>query len=116
MYANENRIILAIDTTTSGDNTILAAPTDGSFYAIDFITLNPGGGANLTTLKNIQALADAVQNIVMDLNDNQPITFENAIHEPNGILRTKVNGAFVINLTAATRITGFMIYRIRNKG
>lgn len=105
-YANEKRIPLAVSTSTAGDNTLIAAPGEGKFLAIDFIALNPDGGAQTITMKTGNT------DIAYALNDNQPLTFENAIHDPEGVITCKNNTAFILNLGAATSITGYIKYRI----
>lgn len=98
---------VAINTSTSGDNTIIADPGDGKHIAIDFITLNPDGGANTLIFKS-----GSTELTRFVLNDNQPLTFENAIRHPRGIITIADSQAFVLNLSASTSVTGFARYRI----
>jgi hypothetical protein len=105
-YANEERQFVAIDISTAASNSIITAPGAGKQIYIDFLTLNPSGGANTVTLGGLISP-------VFLLDDNQPLTFENAIHNPSGVFPCAVNGAFTITLSAATRVTGYAIYRIR---
>lgn len=100
---------IAINTSTSGDNTIIADPGDGKYIAIDFITLNPDGGGQTLIFKS-----GSIELCRFALNDNQPLTFENAILHPKGILTMADSSAFVLNLGAATSVTGFARYRIIN--
>jgi hypothetical protein len=105
-YANEKRIPLAVSTSTAGANTLIAAPGDGKFLAIDFIALNPDGGAQTVTITTGTAT------VAFALNDNQPLTIENAIHDPEGIFTCSNNTAFTLTLGAATSVTGYVKYRI----
>ena len=108
-YANEKRVQLAVDTSTSGDNTLIAAPGAGKYLAIDFILLHPSGGAQEIKIKTGSTVL-----LPMDLDDNQPFTIENTIHDPEGIFKCADNEAFVLNLGAATRVTGYIKYRVFN--
>ena len=109
MYANEKRIPLSIDTSTSGDNTLIAAPGDGKFLAIDFLVVHPNGGGQTLIVKS-----GSTTRFTLVLDDNQPFTFENAIHDPEGIITCNNNSAFVLNLSAGTQVTGYAKYRIIN--
>lgn len=104
-YANERRYAVAISKNTQTIEAIVAAPGAGKRIAIDFITLNPSGGANTVTMTGSIAPA-------LVLNDNQPITFENAIHSPEGIFPCDDNQAFSLTLGAATQVEGYLLYRI----
>jgi hypothetical protein len=104
-YASERRYQVAISKSTQAIAEIVAAPGAGKRLAIDFITLNPSGGAN-----NVTFTCSIVP--VFALNDNQPLTFENAIHDPEGVLHCDSNQAFSLTLSAATLVEGFLTYRI----
>lgn len=106
-YANEKRMPLAVDTTTSGDNTLIAAPGAGHFIAVDFIYLHPSGGGQTLIVKS-----GSTTRFTMVLDDNQPITFENAMHDPEGVITCADNEALVLNLSAGTQVTGYIKYRI----
>ena len=109
-YAIDKRIQLSVNTSTSGDNELIAAPGSGSFLAIDFLTLHPNGGAQTLIIK--RASTEVFREV---LDDNQPFTVENAIHDPEGIITCGDNEAFNLNLSAATQVTGYIKYRIINK-
>lgn len=104
-YANEHRIPLAISKSTQAIEAIIQAPGAGKRLAIDFLSLNPSGGANSVTITGAVAP-------VLVLNDNQPLTWENAIHDPEGIFHCDVNQAFSLTLSAATLVEGYLLYRI----
>jgi len=98
-----------INVNTSGDNEIIADPGDGKYIAIDFLTLNPDGGAQTLTFKSgSTTLFD------MALDDNQPLTFENAMHHQKGVITIADSQAFNLNLGASTSVKGFCRYRIVN--
>lgn len=105
MYANEKRYQVAISKNTQAIAEIVPAPGPGKRLAIDFITLNPSGGANNVTMTFTIAP-------VFVLNDNQPLTFENTMHDPEGVLHCDDNQAFSLTLSAATLVEGFLTYRI----
>lgn len=99
--------MVLIDKSTATASELIAAPGAGKRLAIDFITVNPSGGANTVTLTcNIT--------IPLLLDDNQPFTFENSIHDPEGVLHCNDNQAFSLTLSAATRVTGYLLYRVIN--
>lgn len=106
-YANERRYQVAISKSTQAIAAIIAAPGAGKRIAIDFLALNPSGGANDVTITGNVAP-------VWKLNDNQPLTIENAIHDPEGIIHCDDNQAFSLTLSAATLVEGFCSYRIIN--
>ena len=107
LHLSEDLKHAAVNTSASGQTEIVAAPGAGKWIAIDFIALNPDGGANTLIL---QSTDTELTRFVLD--DSQPITFENAIHSPKGILTCADNEAFNLELTAATSVTGFVKYRI----
>lgn len=104
-YANEHRVPILINKSTQAIADIIAAPGAGKRIAIDFLTLNPSGGANIVTLTGLIA-------VPLALNDNQPLTFENAIQNREGIFPIEVNTAFKITLGSATQVEGYALYRI----
>src|SRR3990167_4983940 len=106
-YASEKRIPLSVDTTTSGDNELIAAPGAGKHIRIDFISINPNGGG-----QTLIAKSGSTERFRFVLDDNQPFTFENAMHDPDGIITCNDNEAFNLNLSAATQVTGYIKYRI----
>jgi len=103
----ENLQHIAVNTSTSGNNTLIAAPGAGKYLAIDFITLNPDGGGQTLIFKS-----GSTELFRLMLDDNQPLTYENAIQHPKGIITCADNEEFVLNLGAAQSVTGFIRYRI----
>lgn len=97
-----------IDTATSGDNTVIDAPATG-YIVIDFITLLP------TTAVTVQMKdGSTVYGGPLPLDAKQPFTFENAIHSDQGVITLSPGNAFVINLSGAVQIGGFVRYRVIN--
>ena len=109
-YNPDKTIPLAVNTSTSGDNELIAAPGAGSFLAIDFLMIHPNGGG-----QTLIAKSGSTERFRFVLDDNQPFTLENAIHDPEGIVTCADNAAFNLNLSAATQVTGYIKYRIINK-
>lgn len=101
-----------INTASSGDNTIIAAPALGHIE-IDHMEIMPTAGANTVIVKlagaGSSANATPMERFQYAFDDNQAYVYD----------RTTVNGlecteatAFIINLSAATAVTGFVAYRI----
>lgn len=105
VYA-ENLDKANIDISTSGDNTIIAAPSSG-YIAIDFITFLP------TSAVSVQ-LKSGTTNYggPLPLNTKQPFTFENSIHNEKGVITMAPGEAFVINLDSSIQCGGFVRYRV----
>jgi len=95
-----------IDDNTSGDNEIIAAPTDG-YIAIDHINIVPTGAVSL---KFISGSTDKSGTYPLDA--KQPITLENATQHQDGVITCGRNEAFKINLGGAVQISGFVRYRV----
>jgi Neuraminidase (sialidase) len=105
---NEGNQLLKADISiaSSGDNTVIAAPTHG-FIAIDHINFIP------TTAVNVQ-IKNGVTNYggAYPLDTKQAFTIENAIQNASGIITCKPGEAFIINLGSAVQVSGFIRYRI----
>lgn len=103
----DNQVKADINISSSGDNTIIAAPGSGKFLAIDFITLLP------TTAVTVQLKSGSTNyGGPLPLDAKQPFTFENATRHPNGVITCADNEAFVVNLGSAVQCGGFVKYRI----
>ena len=94
-----------IDTSTLGDNTIIAAPSTGHIE-IDHISVMPTGGANTLIFKD-----GSTQMFAYELDDNQGYAFDNANINNNTIALSE-GQALVLNLSAATQVSGFILYRV----
>ncbi len=101
-----------INTATSGDNTIFAAPSKGHIE-IDHLEINPTGGAQTVILKLAGASSTAnqtpMQQVEYALDDNQAWVYDRTT--PNS-LECKEATALILNLGANTRVTGFVLGRI----
>lgn len=95
-----------INLSTSGDNTVIAAPTSGHIE-IDHISILPSGGAQTITFKSgTTTLFDFA------LDDQQGYTFDNTNDNPIEIAEAS---AFVVNISASTVATGEVVYRVVNE-
>ena len=99
-----------INISTSGDNTIIAAPGAGKYLAIDFIQYMP------TAACAIQ-LKDGATNWggPLPLDGKQAVTIENSFKNEHGVITLSDNSAFVMSLGSAVQVGGFVRYRIINK-
>lgn len=103
---SDRKGIARINIATIATHTIIAAPTTGHIV-IDHINLLPSGGANGVTLYNdTTVIADYA------LDDNQALAFDLPAHNP---VEVNTKKAFKIALTAATAVTGFVLYRVVNE-
>lgn len=104
---NENLRKADIDINSIGDNVIIAAPTTaGNYIAIDYISFIP------TSAVTVQFKDGATDyGGPLPLEEKQPITTENAIGNEHGIITLSPNSAFVMNLSGAVQIGGFIRYR-----
>ena len=106
MYA-ENLLKADIDIAASGDNTVIAAPTDGRYIAIDFISFFP------TTAVTVQMKDGATAyGADLPLDAKQTITWENAMENEHGVITLSPNSAFVMNLGSAVQVSGLIRYRL----
>jgi len=103
MYEN-NLLTAVINISSSGDNTIIAAPSAG-YIAIDHINFIPTSAVTIT-------LNDGTNEPAYPLDAKQAFTIENAILNPKGIITVDPETAFIINLSAAVQVGGFIRYRI----
>lgn len=109
----DRRGVAEINTATSGDNTIIAAPSKGHIE-IDHLEIMPTAGANTIIVKLAGASSAASQNPMerfeYAFDDNQAYVFDNTVGRST--LECKEATAFIINLSAATRVTGWVSYRV----
>jgi len=108
----DRKVKLEINTATSGDNTIIDAPTKGHIE-IDHIEVMPTGGAQTIKLKLAGASSAASQNPMQQVeyafDDNQAWVYDRTT---NNTLECTEATALILNLGAATRVTGFVLARI----
>ena len=97
-----------IDIATSGDNTVIAAPSTG-YIVIDFITLLPTSAVSVQMKDGATAYGGP-----LPLDTKQSFVYENTYHSDQGIITLSPGNAFVINLGAAIQCGGFVRYRVIN--
>ena len=97
-----------ISTASAGNNTIIAAPTDdGAYLAIDHINLVASGGVTVQLKTGSTSYGGAYA-----LATSTPLVLDNAISNQDGVITCGVKEAFVINLSGAVQVSGFVRYRI----
>lgn len=104
---NGNKLYKAdIDFSTSGDHTVIAAPSNG-YIAIEHINFIP------TSAVTVQ-FKDGSTNYggAYPLDAKQPVTLENTINNEDGLMQMSSESAFIINTSAAVQVSGFVLYRI----
>lgn len=107
----ENTIKADISASASGDNTIISAPAGTSeTLVIDHINLIPDGAVSLQIKSG-----ETNYGGLYSLTANQGFILENVIGDENGIIKCGANEAFILNLSAAVQISGFVKYRIKNR-
>jgi hypothetical protein len=92
--------------SSSGDNTIIAAPTQG-YIAIDNLNFVPASIVEVVLKRGTTALSGAYP-----LTANQGFTQDNTFQNQDGIITCLPGEAFVINLSGAVQCSGFCRYRI----
>jgi len=100
----DRKAFVNIDKATATKTAAIAAPGAGKHIEIDHYSLLADGGANTVTLTFGTTVV-----IEADLQANASMVFDAPLHNP---LQTGVNEAFNIQLSAATSVVGFIIYRI----
>lgn len=95
---------------TSGDNAVIAAPTDG-YIAIDHINFVPTSAVGVTFKSGVGGTATPLSG-TYPLTEKQPVTLENTIQHQDGVITCKRNEAFNISLDAGQLVSGFIRYRI----
>lgn len=104
---NEDLRKADINIATSGDNTIIAAPTTaGNYLAIDFISFMPTSGVTVQLKTGSTAYGGP-----LPLDAKQTITWENVTKHTKGVITCAPNQAFVINLGGAVQVGGLIRYR-----
>lgn len=101
---------VALSISSSGDNTVIAAPTDG-YIAIDHINLLT---ANAVTAKFKTGNTDISGAYTLDA--KQAIVLENVLQHEEGVITCGHNEAFIINLGSGVQLSGFIRYRIVGGG
>ena len=102
----ENQKNAVINISSSGDNSIISAPTNG-FIAIDHINFIPTSAVGV---KFVHGSTDISGTYPLDA--KQAVTLENPDGWAKGVMNTDPSEAFIINLDAAVQVSGFVRYRI----
>ena len=102
---------VVINTAASGDITLIAAPAQGSYLAIDFVQVIP------TLAATIQFFSGPSSSNVpltgpYPLSQQQVVTDENVFQHQKGIMTCGNAAAFVLNNATAVQLGGFVRYRI----
>jgi len=106
MEFSENLKKADINISSSGDNTIIAAPSNG-YIAIDHINFIPTSAVTLQLKDGSTAYGGAYP-----LDAKQAVALENAMRNEKGVITLSPKTAFVINLGGAVQVSGFVRYRI----
>lgn len=103
----ENVLMKAdIDIATSGDNTLIAAPSNG-YIVIDHINFITTSAVTIQLKQGTTEYGGAYP-----FDAKQTFTIENSIQNPQGVITLLPGEAFVMNLGAAVQVSGFIRYRI----
>ena len=105
LFSEDQRNVV-IDISSSGDNTIIAAPTNG-FIAIDHINFMPTSAVSVVLKRGSTSLSGAYP-----LDAKQALTLENPSDWAKGVQNTNPTEAFILNLSSAVQVSGFIRYRI----
>lgn len=96
-----------INVATSGDQTIIAAPSGSSYIAIDFIMLVNTTAQNLQMKDGTTAYGGALA-----IGSLGTLVLENSMRNEHGVITLSPGNAFKLNLQNSTQVSGFVRYRI----
>lgn len=107
-----------INISTAGDNQVIALgqgemassfENPATYIAIDFISFIPNGNVTIQFKSGTTNYGGPILLVA-----GQAYTVENAIRNEHGIITMKPNQAFVMNLSSAVQVSGFIRYRLNN--
>lgn len=99
-----------INISSLGDNTPISAPGAGKYICIDFLQYIVNGAVVIQYKDGSTNYGGA-----MTLVSQMTVTAENSMMNEHGVITLSDNSAFVMNLSAAVQVSGFIRYRIINK-
>lgn len=109
---NENLRKADINIATSGDNTVIVAPTTtGNYLAIDFISFIPTTAVTVQFKNGTVAETPSNYGGPLPLDAKQALTWENAIGNEHGVITLSPNKSFVMNLDGNVQTGGVIRYR-----
>jgi hypothetical protein len=103
----ENTKNAVIDLSASGDNTIITCPDTDKYIAIDHINFLVETAVDLTFKSGSTAISGTYT-----LDAKQAIALDNACSSQKGVINCSAGEDFVITLSAAVQVSGFVRYRI----
>ena len=109
MAYNERLNKADVSISSSGDNTIIAAPSTGQYIAIDHVSLLPTTAVAVQFKDGTTAYGGA-----FPLGTLQALVLENSMQHQDGVITLSSGQAFVINLGSAVQVGGIVRYRIIN--
>lgn len=107
---NETERTLPINTSASGNITVIPAPGAGKRIYIDHVNIVPGGTTNVTFFNGASAMTGAYP-----LALGGGLSFDNSCPLEHGILECADNTALIINNSSPVSLQGFVRYRINNE-
>lgn len=99
-----------INIASAGDNTVIAAPGDGKYLVIDHINFIASSTVTVQFKDGTTAYGGSYS-----LVQGQSVVLENSMQNEHGVITMSNNAAFVMNLSGAVQVSGFIRYRIINK-
>jgi hypothetical protein len=101
-----------ISISASGDNVMIAAPSQsGDYIAIDFLQLIPTNAVTVQFYSGASSSNNPISG-PYPLSAQQVVTDENVFQNQHGVMECAPNQSFVINLGAAVQCGGFIRYRV----
>ena len=110
-----------INIAAAGDNTVITIgqgempagwDNAGTYIVIDHINLIPNGAVTIQFKQGTAAEGQTNYGGAYSLNQYQGFVLENAIRNEHGIITLAPNKSFVINLSGAVQVSGFIRYRL----
>jgi hypothetical protein len=96
-----------VNFSTSGDNTVIAAPGVGKRIRIDHLNFIPAAATTIQLKDGTTAYGGPLTLLASTF-----IFMENTTMNDHGLIELSDNSAFVMNSTVATQMGGFVKYRI----